>query len=236
MNRGSIARKHLASCRTGVLSTLSLRHGGHPFGSVVPYVLDQSARPVILVSRLAEHTKNLLADPRASLLARDEASDPQAGARVTLLGSATALESNSRAASRYQRFFPDSRKLLALGDFAFFSLGPLAARFIEGFGSIHWLSAEEYAPPMNTLADAETDIVVHMNAEHSHNLRDYCRHAVGGAASEATMIGLDCDGFDVRARYDTEFRLLRFDFEQAVTDAGGARTALVALASTNRKA
>jgi putative heme iron utilization protein len=182
----------------------------------------------MLVSRLAEHTKNLLADPRASLLARDEGSDAQAGARVTLLGRATTLEPASPAASRYQRFFPDSGKLFALGDFAFIALDPIAVRFIEGFGSIHWLSAEDYAPPVNTLADAEADIVVYMNSEHSLGLLDYCRHEFGSEASEAMMIGLDCDGFDLCARYGKESRLLRFDFEQPVADARSARAALAA--------
>jgi hypothetical protein len=123
---------------------LSQRHGGHPFGSLVPYALDPQGRPVILVSRLAEHTRNMEADPRASLLVHDTESDPQAGARVTLLGNATPLEASNTAAARYRRLFPDSERLLALGDFSFFVLEPLVVRFIEGFGSIHWISAAEY--------------------------------------------------------------------------------------------
>ncbi len=99
---------------------------------------------MILVSRLAEHTRNIEADPRVSLLAHDAASDPQMGARVTLLGSATPLEASDPAAALYRRLFPDSERLLALGDFSFFALEPLAVRFIEGFGSIHWISAAEY--------------------------------------------------------------------------------------------
>ncbi len=108
MSRGADARRQLASCRAGVLSTLSQRHGGHPFGS------------------------------------HDAALDPLAGARVTLLGRAVPLEASNPAAERYRRLFPDSEGLLALGDFSFFVLEPLAVRFIEGFGSIHWISAAEY--------------------------------------------------------------------------------------------
>lgn len=213
-----------------MLSTLSQRHGGHPFGSLVPYALDHQGRPVILVSRLAEHTRNLEADPRTSLLVHDVASDPQAGARVTLLGKATRPEASSPAATRYRRLFPDSEKLFALGDFSFFALEPLAIRFIEGFGSIHWISAADYAPPANSLADAEADIVAHMNLEHAHNLRDYCRHVHGRKPQEAVMSGLDCDGFDVRA----DGQLLRFGFDRPVTDAAEARASLVALASASR--
>jgi putative heme iron utilization protein len=144
VSRGADARRQLAACRAGLLSTLSRRHGGHPFGSLVPYALDHRGRPVILVSRLAEHTRNMEAAPRASLLAHDAASDPQAGARVTLLGNAVPLDASNPAAERYRRLFPDSERLLALGDFSFFVLEPLGVRFIEGFGSIHWISAAEY--------------------------------------------------------------------------------------------
>src|SRR5712691_7816352 len=107
MSRGVDARRCLASCRAGVLSTLSQRHAGHPFGSLVPYALDHRGRPVILVSHLAEHTRNMEADPRVSLLAHDAASDPQVGARVTLLGNAAPLEASDPAAARYRRLFPD---------------------------------------------------------------------------------------------------------------------------------
>ena len=102
---------------------------------------------MILVSRLAEHTRNMEADPRVSLLAHDAAPDPQAGARVTFLGNAAPLEASDPAAARYRHLFPDSERLLALGDFSFFALEPLAVRFIEGFGSIHWISAAEYLNP-----------------------------------------------------------------------------------------
>jgi putative heme iron utilization protein len=213
-----------------VLSTSSRRHGGHPFGSLVLYVLDHRGRPVILVSRLAEHTRNAEADPRASLLAHDAAPDPLAGARVTLLGNAMQLDESNPAAARYRRFFPDSEKLLALGDFSFLALDPLAIRFIEGFGSIHWISAADYAPPANSLADVEADIIAHMNVEHGHNLRDYCRLVHGRNAEQAVMVGLDCDGFDVRA----DGQLLRFGFERPVTDAAEARASLVALARASR--
>jgi putative heme iron utilization protein len=236
MSHGTEARRHLASCRSGVLSTLSLRHAGHPFGSLVPYVLDHEGRPVVLVSRLAEHTKNIEADARVSLLAHDAAADPQAGARVTLLGGAAPVDAGSGAAARYRRFFPDSEQLVALGDFSFLAITPLAVRFIKGFGGIHWISAQEYAPPANSLAQSETDIVAHMNADHAHNLRDYCRHVHGKTPADAALVGLDCDGFDIRARFEGRAELLRFDFEGVVTDAGQAREALVALARASRHA
>jgi heme oxygenase (biliverdin-IX-beta and delta-forming) len=217
-----------------MLSTLSLQHAGYPFGSLVPYVLDHRARPIILVSRLAEHTKNMRADPRTSLLAHNDVTDPQAGARLTLLGQAMPIDASSPAARRYRRFFPNSESLLDLGDFLFFALDPVSVRFIEGFGSIHWISAADYAPPENSLSDAEGEILEHANSD-ARSLREYCSRSVL-EAKDVTMIGLDCDGFDVSLRDDTGYRLLRFRFERPVTDAAGARAALVALAGASRAA
>ncbi len=91
------------------------------------------------------------------------------------------------------------------------------------------VSAEDYAPPVNTVADAELDIVACMNSEHPDELLRRCRHEFGGEASEAMMVGLDCDGFDLRARYGEESKLLRFDFEQPVADARSARAAFAAV-------
>jgi heme iron utilization protein len=230
LSRGPQARRHLASRRDGVLSTLSARYGGYPFGSLVPYVLDHEARPIILVSRLAEHTRNIAADSRVSLLARDEAPDPQAGARVTLLGNAAPIDASVPAAARYLRFFPEAKDLVALGDFSFLMIAPVAIRFIEGFGSIHWVSATDYAPPANSLAQAEADIVEHMNADHAHNLQNYWRRDRGDAPAQIELLGVDCDGFDLRAGDDR----LRIGFEHPVTDASEARAGFVALTRSTR--
>ncbi|HEX3171590.1 MAG TPA: pyridoxamine 5'-phosphate oxidase family protein, partial [Burkholderiales bacterium] len=88
MSAGDDARRYLRRFRHGVLSTLSKKFAGYPFGSVVPCVTDHAARPVILISGLAEHTKNIAADARVSLLVRDADIDPQEGARLTLIGDA----------------------------------------------------------------------------------------------------------------------------------------------------
>jgi putative heme iron utilization protein len=229
MSHGVEARRHLASLHAGVLSTASVRYGGHPFGSLARYVLDHAARPVILVSRLAEHTRNIEADPRVSLIAHHPAEDVQAGARVTLLGNTARVE-DDQVSARYCRYFPDAEGLLALGDFFFVAIAPVAVRLIAGFGAIHWIAAGEYAPPANSLAAAEAEILAHMNADHAHNLLDYCRHVLGKRVSKAEMVGIDPDGFDVRA--DAE--LLRFSFDAPVTDAVEARAALVALAKASR--
>jgi len=231
MTRGAEARRFLRSRRHGVLSTLSRRVGGYPFGSVVPYLLDHAARPVILISRLAEHTTNVEADPRVSLLASDGRDDVQAAARVTLLGDAV-RDAEDRTLARYLRYFPDADRLIELGDFAFYRIEPRQLRFIQGFGAMGWISAESYAPPPNGLGADEDAIVTHMNVEHAHSLRAYCRFYHRQDVALAVMAGIDCDGFDVRG----DGTLLRFDFDHPVVDARQARSALVAMAQKARAA
>lgn len=231
MSAGREARLYLRRRHHGVLSTLSRKFASYPFGSVVSYVLDHAARPVILISRLAEHTKNIDADPRVSLLVSDSGDDAQAGTRLTLIGDALP-GSGAMELARYLNYSPGSERLIALGDFAFYAITPRALRFIGGFGDIHWVSTESYAPPPNALAVHEDAIITHVNVEHARNLRDYCRFRHQRNADSAVMVGIDCDGFDVRA----DGAILRFDFAQPVTDAATARQALVELARQSRAA
>jgi putative heme iron utilization protein len=231
MTPGAAARTWVRRYRGGVLSTISERLAGHPFGSVVPYVLDHDASPVILISRLAEHTRNIGADARVSLLVHDPAADFQAGARLTMVGQATGVDRDHETLkSRYLRYIPDAERLFALGDFALYRVQPRQIRWIGGFGDIRWIAEDDFRPPANRLSEQEPDILEHMNAEHAHTLRDYCRHLHGKTPRDARMAGIDCDGFDVRA----DGELLRFGFDHPVADADAARAALVALARKAR--
>ena len=132
--------------RQGVLATLSARRHGWPFASVAPYALSDDSEPLLLLSDLAEHTRNLRADPRASLLVQDSSmlDEPQAGARVTLLGSVGALSSDQapEARVRYIDQHPEAAQYLALGDFRLYVLHILEARFVNGFGDMGWLAAD----------------------------------------------------------------------------------------------
>src|SRR5262249_4316818 len=147
----------------GVLSTISTRLAGYPFGSVVPYLLDHEARPVILISRLAEHTRNLDADARSSLLVHDSSTDLQAGARLTLVGNAARVDQGiDSLKARYLGYFPESERLFALGDFALYRIEPERLRWIGGFGDIRWVAPEDYRAPASHLAEQEQDILAHM--------------------------------------------------------------------------
>lgn len=231
MNAAAEARQFLSATHSGVLSTISARLEGYPFGSIAPFVLDHDGNPLILISTIAEHTKNIQADARVSLIAFDPgASDMQAGARLTVIGKAIPMDKDEALRARYLRYFPQAEGYFDMHDFLFHRIAVEQARFIGGFGKIHWIPGDELRAPANRLAAQEAAILDHMNADHAENLSAYCRHVHGIEAAQAIMIGIDTAGFDVRAND----KLLRFAFDTPVTDAQEARQALVALAKACR--
>ena len=141
-------RELLVAERQGVLATLSARRGGWPFASVAPYALTAQAEPLLLFSDLAEHTRNVRADPRASLLVQDSAAlhDPQAGSRLTLLGTIEPLnpEDVPPAQARYLERHPQSADYFAMADFRLYVLHVKEARFIGGFGDMGWIDGARF--------------------------------------------------------------------------------------------
>jgi len=139
-------RDRWLSTESRVLSTTSLAVAGYPFGSVVPYVTTSDGQPVIYVSSLAQHTKNLSADPRCCLTAVEATADAQAGWRISLLGDAAqvAPSEQSAIATQYYARFPASRRYANTHDFAFYAITPRRLRYIAGFGKIHWIEADAW--------------------------------------------------------------------------------------------
>jgi putative heme iron utilization protein len=222
VNLARQARCLLRARRHAVLSTNSQAFAGYPFGSVVPYVLDAGAAPILLVSRLAEHAKNIAADPRVSLIVLTEGTDPQQAGRVTYLGPATRLDAPGSIEERYLRFFPQAREYRRL-DFDFLRVEPVALRVIAGFAQAHWLSREAYVPAAGDFAAREATLAVELNGTHAERLHALARER-NAAAGKAQIVGIDCDGFDVRSGQD----MLRFDFDDAVADTEEAREKIAA--------
>jgi putative heme iron utilization protein len=227
--RGIRARQLVRRFRDGALATQSLKFPGYPYVSALPFCTDQRGRIVVLISHLAEHTRNAEADGRAGFLVSPAGPQMQEQARVNQIGDIAPVD-DPAVAARYLRFFPDAAQYLQIGGFRFFRIEPVSLRYIAGFGSIHTIAGESYLAPELPIASAEEDILAHMNQEHAHNLRDYCRHAHGVEVQAAEMAGIDCDGFDVRA----DGKVLRFEFGTPVADADQARAHLVRLARAGR--
>jgi len=226
--RAGAARRLVRRHRSGVLSSHSVKFPGFPYGSALPHASDHAGRPVVLISHLAEHTLNVEADARASFIVCATGPDLQAEPRVTLLGEARASD-DERIAGRYLRLYPDHVQYVQIGGFRFFVIEPVQVRYIQGFGGLHWIPGESYLAA-TSLAETEASILEHMNADHADALQDYCRHVHGVDAQDAAMVGIDCDGFDVRAGG----ALLRFEFDAPVSNAAQVRNALVTLAQQAR--
>lgn len=225
------ARELLNGRSYGVLSTLSVRLGGFPFGSVVPYCLDGAGAPVILISTIAEHTKNILADNRCSITIIRESDDVQSNGRLCLVGTMEELpEQDDMTAEKYYRHFPKSRGYHQSHDFSFYRLVMKDIRYIGGFGRIHWLRPDDFGQQNPFNGKEETYIVKHMNEDHQQDLALYCAHykQINIKDQVVRMVGIDAQGFDVFI----EDRKVRFTFDHPISNTAEARVALVALTKT----
>jgi len=206
----------------GVLSTISLEPPGYPFGSVTPYCSDEQCRPIIYISTIAQHTKNIAADPRVSLTVVESSGashDVQALGRVTCLANACPIDAGESGSSeRYFRYFPAARQYDGTHDFSFFRLELVRIRYIGGFGQIYWVEPGTFAMANPFSVSQESRIIQHMNNDHRDALKQY-------AGGEAVMAGIDAEGFDL-LRDGVKLRLL---FETPVRNMEEARQALIAL-------
>jgi heme oxygenase (biliverdin-IX-beta and delta-forming) len=226
------ARTLMARARAGTLSTLSRRHPGHPFGSLMPYAVDEPGRPLFLISALAMHTRNLEADSRASLFVAESsaAEDPLAAGRVTLMGSAGRVPPAELAGARaaYLARHPNASNWVDFEDFSFWRLEILDVYWVGGFGAMDWLEVRDYgAARPDPLADAAAGILEHMNGDHPDALRTLARVLGREEAEEAKMVTVDRLGFGLRLRSGARFRSCRIAFPREVTSASLCREVLI---------
>jgi putative heme iron utilization protein len=188
---------------------------------------------LLLLSDLAEHTKNLRHDPRVSLLIDATAGreDPLTGPRVTVLGEA-AVVADPQLLARFTRRHPSAQRYAGFADFRLYRLSVARAHLVAGFGQIDWIEAPALlTPPAPALAAAEADILSHMNEDHAGTLDLYAERIAGlGRRTGWRMTGIDSEGFDLRR----EGCIARLDFRAQVGDAEGARAELVRLAKLAR--
>jgi putative heme iron utilization protein len=234
------ARTLLYLGRIGSLSTLSRKQPGFPFGSVMPYGLDDHGRPIFLISTMAMHTQNLQADPRASLLVTqpDAGGDPLGASRVTLLGNVASVPEPEVAEARklYLERYANSKYWVDFEDFSFYGMDVIDVYYVGGFGVMGWVSASEYdgAKP-DPLADTAADIIRHMNAEHGDAVVLLARTFAGIEAEEATMTAVDRLGFHVRLRTQDGMRGARIAFLREVRSPAEARKVLVEMTQQARQ-
>lgn len=230
MNHAIEARRLLRACRFGSLATISKRLGGYPFVTIVPFMTDHDASAIILISRLAEHTKNIVADVRTSLMVHEAGPDVQSSARLTLSGECRRLTKTDEIAARYLRLFPSAAQLTTL-DFDFYRIAPVAIRFIGGFGSIHWVAPASFTPHGDAVAAHEEACLRRINGEWAGALRDCCMHLQGAMPRECLAVALDCDGIDVRV----DGALMRIPWPEPSLDLSRLESSLTRLGQTCRQ-
>ena len=232
---GRLARSLLRRSRQGALATLTAG-SGDPYCSLVNVASHPDGSPILLISRLAVHTRNLLGDARVSLMLDERAEgDPLEGARIMLAGRAEQaggpdLEIVRR---RYLNAHPSAEAFVDFADFSFFRIRPSGTHLVAGFGRIVDLKPEQFLTDVSdaaALLEAEQGAIDHMNADHRDATNLYATRLLGADAADWRCTGCDPDGIDLQAGGNA----LRLDFPERVTGPGELRKMLVRLADEAR--
>lgn len=226
---------------SALLSTIARDPAGYPFGSLVTFLIDAGGSPWVLVSTMAEHTRNAQADTRASMLVTEQAAsgvDPLALGRVSLVGDLTPQTPTASLRAAFLERHSGARVYVDFPDFGWWKLDVRAIRYVGGFGRMSWVEADEYAvaepDPIAPFADG---IVAHMNADHADSHVMLIHHVVGRTdVTSAVMTGVDRLGCDLDAQSPRGTLPLRLPFPSPVTSAAQVRTTLVAMLHDARAA
>ena len=231
----ALARSLLRRSRQGALATL-MPGSGDPYCSLVNVASAPDGSPVLLISRLAIHTKNILLDARVSLMLDERApGDPLEGARIMVAGVAEqAIDDVDVLRRRYLSAHPSAEVFAGFGDFAFFRIKPKGVHLVAGFGRIVDLKPADVLIDLtgaNELMAAEPDILDHMNADHADTMNLYATKLLGAAPGAWRATGCDPSGLDMQDGPCT----LRLDFPQRIVAPAALRQTLKMLAEQARK-
>jgi heme iron utilization protein len=217
-------------CEYGALAT-SLR--GAPYVSLVLVALDLDATPLLLISDLAQHRRNIAFDPRIALLfdGTEGHADRLDGPRLTVLGQAANV-TDARLLARFTARHPSSAGYAGFADFRLYRVIVERAHLVAGFGRIQWIDGADLRLSADTaaLAEAEPAILSHMNRDHASAINLYAQRLLSRAQTGWRMTGIDPEGVDLRCGAET----LRLDFAAPVLSVTEARAALVRLAEEAR--
>lgn len=220
-NDAELSRSLMASSSTGVLSTLTSE--GYPYGSLVSHMVDDQGNPIILISDLAEHTKNALVDNRASFLAETSDAtqgDPLVSARLTLIGKLELIESSGELKDQYLQKHPYAADYLNFKDFNYWKLAVERCRFVGGFGHMSWITVVNYSTAEeDPFCRNALGAIEHMNDDHSDANVIFVQERGGiPNAEEAEMVGVDRYGMTFRVPDDSGDRTSRVAFPEVATD------------------
>jgi putative heme iron utilization protein len=221
---GLAAKKLLREGRSGALATLDAG-SGDPYCSLVNVATSVDGAPLLLLSKLALHTKNLLADARVSLMLDErKEGDPLEGARVMLMGTC-AKDSDRLSGPAYLRRHPEAEMFAGFADFGFYRMEIARAHLVAGFGRIVDLKPQDVR---TDISDASS--IAHMNADHADACRLYATRLLGASDGDWRCVGIDPEGLELQK----ERTALRLPFPQRVTGPGPLRALLKQLADQAR--
>jgi len=223
---------------TATLCTISKNEGNYPYGSFVTYAM-YKGNPIFLISKLAEHTKNLQADSKSSLLIAEGGDDnPLALGRVTLVGDCNKLSKAERPSARsiFLEKHPSARFYVDFEDFEFYQLKVDSIRYIGGFGRMSWVDANDwFKSEPDPLEPYAADIIEHMNEDHRDAMVILCQKlSKASDTTDATMISIDRYGFEMSAMTNDGDRPIRLAFDNQVSDSDEARVEIISLVKRAR--
>ena len=224
----------LRNSSEGVLSTISVRNEGYPFGSFVTFVSDLDRSILIYASNIAQHTINLKENSKSclTLFKIDDDFDKQNSSRMTLIGDLKTLdnEETESVKKRFEKFLPESKKYAAMHDFNFYRLYINQVRWIGGFGKIAWLDAKKWEQHKPKWSSNESSIIEHMNEDHSNNISSALNAQHSIKDNEAKMLSLSIDGYYIKSNEEIYF----ISFEEICINAKEYKDMLVKQANDYR--
>ena len=227
-------KKLLREGRSGALATL-MPGSGDPYCSLVNVATAADGAPLLLISTLAVHTKNILADPRVSLMIDErKEGDPLQGARVMLMGTAAATD-DPDVRRRYLAHQPEAEMFAGFADFAFYKMTLKGVHLVAGFGRIVDLKPADVLTATDDAAElvaAEPDILAHMNADHAETCRLYATKLLGAPDGDWRCVGCDPEGLELQL----DRTALRLPFPQRMRAPGVLRQVLKQMAEEARAA
>jgi hypothetical protein len=236
------ARRLIRATDRATLATALASHesqpansSGWPYASLVLVAADYDASPLLLISTLAEHTKNLQQDPRVSLLfdGTQGLDDPLTGARVTVLGNLQ-RDGDPVRLRRFVSRHPSAALYAGFKDFGLYRLQITRAHLVAGFGRIHWVDAATVQGPdadVAWLREHEPSILEHMNSDHAATIDLYAERLLGLSGNGWRLTSVDREGADLRR----DGVVARLDFPIPVTSLDAVRQSFVALAQSAKR-
>lgn len=222
----------MRTVRQATLATLDVETGGGPYASLTLAACGHDGAPLLLLSDLARHSRNIAADGRVSLLFAKSTRDAIAQGRASVVGRAVPCD-DPVLRKRFLARHTTAQTFVQFADFRLYRMDVDSVHFVGGFGNIHTLDRAEVmfdTAAAGELALAEPDIIAHMNADHSDSVNLYAHNLVGRPGMDWKLTGVDPEGIDL-GRNDADARL---DFGEPIKSADEARAALVKMAHAAR--